>query len=501
MVRVIPGALALMLALALAVVTPQSVLASVSLTQLSSDPFTASTCTASALTNHHTEVEPDTFSFGSTIVATFQVGRIFDGGACAIGFATSTNGGSTWTNGLLPGVTKYSGGTFDRATDPSVAFDAKHGVWLISSLVLTETGGAHGVAILDSTSTDGLTWRTPFVTENTSTSPDKNWIVCDNTATSAFYGTCYTEWDDNGHNNKDFNSHSTNGGQTWSAPVSTRPAASVIGGQPLVQPNGTEAVPIDNGNETALGIYTSTNGGSSYGSAKTITSISHHTVGGNLREGALPSAEIDGAGTVYVVWSDCRFESGCPSNDLVLAKSSNLTSWTITKIPISLGTGAQDYVIPGIAVDKSTSGGSAHLVVTFYYQSATCNSISTCALNVGSVSSTNGGASWGAATTLTAGGIPQGWLATTSQGRMVGDYISTSFNSSGSAFGVFMTATAPSSGTNCSDVSDNCNEPAATTVSGLALGGSILPAAGKAGNTNNGVSWVLAASTGLLHAH
>jgi hypothetical protein len=331
MVRVIPGALALMVALALIVVTPQSVLASVSLTQLSSDPFTASTCTASTQTNHHTEVEPDTFSFGSTIVAAFQVGRIFDGGACAIGFATSTNGGSTWTNGLVPGVTKYSGGTFDRATDPSVAYDAKHGVWLISSLVLTETGGAHGVAILDSTSTDGVTWNAPFTTENASVSPDKNWIVCDNTATSPFYGTCYTEWDDNGHNNKDFNSHSTNGGQTWSSPVSTKPAASVIGGQPLVQPNGTEAAPIDNGNETSLGIYTSTNGGSSYSSAKSITAISHHTVGGSLRESALPSAEIDGAGTVYVVWSDCRFESGCTSNDLVMAKSSNLSSWTITR--------------------------------------------------------------------------------------------------------------------------------------------------------------------------
>jgi hypothetical protein len=166
-----------------------------------------------------------------------------------------------------------------------------------------------------------------------------------------------------------------------------------------------------------------------------------------------------------------------------------------------VGTGAQDYVIPGIAVDKSTSGGSAHLVVTFYYQSATCNSISSCMLNVGSVSSTNGGSSWGAATVITASGIPQGWLATTSQGRMVGDYISTSFNGSGSAFGVFMTATTPTSGTNCSDVPDNCNEPTDTTASGLALGGSILPVVGKAGNSNNGVDWVLAASTGLLHAH
>src|SRR5207302_4810667 len=96
--------------------------------QISTDPFTQATCKASATTNHHTEVEPDTFSNGSTIVATFQVGRIYDGGACAIGFATSTNNGGSWTSGLLPGITKYTktegSGPNDRATDASVAYDA-----------------------------------------------------------------------------------------------------------------------------------------------------------------------------------------------------------------------------------------------------------------------------------------------------------------------------------------------------------------------------------------
>src|SRR5213082_1391030 len=77
---------------------------------ISTDPFTQATCKASNTTNHQTEVEPDTFSNGSTIVAAFQVGRIFDGGACAVGFATSTNNGASWTNGLLPGITKYTGG-------------------------------------------------------------------------------------------------------------------------------------------------------------------------------------------------------------------------------------------------------------------------------------------------------------------------------------------------------------------------------------------------------
>src|SRR5690349_24527625 len=78
--------------------------ANVAVTQVSSDPFT------DAQAQHRTEVEPDTFSFGSTIVSAFQVGRVSGGGASDIGWATSTNGGTTWTNGFLPGITVTGGG-------------------------------------------------------------------------------------------------------------------------------------------------------------------------------------------------------------------------------------------------------------------------------------------------------------------------------------------------------------------------------------------------------
>src|SRR5882672_5369428 len=171
------AATALVLALAFTLAFPTLALANVSLTQISSDPFTAATCTASNTTYHHTEVEPDTFSNGSTIVATFQVGRVFDGGSCDIGFATSTNNGGAWTNGLLPGITTFQGGgIYNRVSDPSVAFDARHNVWLISSLALLGTSGA---AVLTSRSTDGgITWGNP-VTTNLTTGVDKNWIVCD----------------------------------------------------------------------------------------------------------------------------------------------------------------------------------------------------------------------------------------------------------------------------------------------------------------------------------
>lgn len=83
--------------------------------------------------------------------ASYRVGRVYDGGACAIGFATSTNNGASWTSGLLPGITNYTlgaAGPNDRATDASVAYDAAHNAWLVSSLTLLEAGGVHGNAVV-----------------------------------------------------------------------------------------------------------------------------------------------------------------------------------------------------------------------------------------------------------------------------------------------------------------------------------------------------------------
>jgi len=467
--------------------------------QISADPFTQATCKASSTTNHHTEVEPDTYSNGSTIVAAFQVGRVFDGGSCDIGFATSANNGSTWTNGLLPGITTFEGGTYDRVSDPAVAYDAKFGIWIISSLALKGTSGA-AVLVSQSKDSTGTTWNNPVAVHLASGSEnlDKEWIVCDDTASSSFYGNCYVEWDNNGAGNLLQMSTSTNGGTSWSAPATNN--TGVIGGQPVVRPDGTVIVPIDNANETAVGAFNSTNGGASWSAVTTIATIRHHTVAGNLREGPLPSAEIDGAGTVYVTWSDCRFRRSCRTNDLVLSHSLNATgtSWSsVSRVPIDATNSGVDHFIPGLAVNKATSGGSAQLGLTYYFYPS-----GTTQLSVGFISSTNAGSTWSTAQTITSG-MSTGWLATTSQGRMVGDYISTSYGSDNLAHGVFATASAPTSGTNCSDVPDNCVEPMDTFSTGLASG-SVSSAAdpvlfGGNGNGNANSLWNVVDNNGIKH--
>jgi len=440
--------------------------ANVTLLQLSSDPYTNTT------SQHATEVEPDTFASGSTIVSAFQVGRFFDGGASNIGFATSTHGGRSFTSGFLPSSTVFAtpAGFYQRASDASVAFDAKHKVWLISWLGIQSPSGP--VDVLVSRSTDGLNWSIPFVVNNDGHFNDKNWTVCDNTSSSPFFGHCYTEFDDNTLGDQIQMSTSSNGGVNWGPAQTTTNKAFGIGGQPLVQPNGTVIVPINGFTRFnfLISSFVSTNGGASWGPTHRVAVVAFRHPAGNIRASIpLPSAEMDASGKVYVVWSDCHFEPGCPASDLVLSTSTNGTVWSkVTRIPLDpVGSGV-DHFIPGLAVNRSTSGSSAHLAVTFYYYpNANCTA-STCQLDVGSSTSADGGARWASNTQL-AGPMTLSWLPNTTQGRMVADYISTSFVDS-SAFPAFAVASAPTSGgSDCATPNTLCDQPTFTVEGGLSM--------------------------------
>src|SRR5205823_2594199 len=104
-------------------------------------------------------------------------------------------------------------------------------------------------------------------------------------------------------------------------------------------------------------------------------------VAGGMRTSPLPSAEVDASGKVYVVWQDCRFRAGCSSNDIVISSSSDGKTWSaVSRIPIDTTTSTVDHFIPGIAVDPSTSGSTAHLGLSYYYFPVSNCTTSTCAL-------------------------------------------------------------------------------------------------------------------------
>lgn len=400
---------------------------------VSVDPYTNGT------SYHQTEVEPDTFSFGNTVMGVHQTGRFQDGGASNVGYVVSTDGGATWSSGFLPGTTVFANppGPWSRATDPSVAYDPEHDVWMVNILAMT---GTTGKAILVSRSTDGgFTFGNPVTVATAQGFQffDKNWITCDTTASSPFYGNCYTEWDDANNGNQLHVARSIDGGLTWTP--SAVPNASVLGGQPVVQPNGTVVMPIDNGFEGSVNSFVSLDGGASFQGPFPISFINAHQVAGNLRVHQLPSAEVDSTGRVYTVWNDCRFRSGCSSNDIVMSTSTNGQAWTpVVRIPIDPTNSTVDHFLPGIGVEPGTGGETAHLGLLYYYYPVSNCTANTCRLNVGYIESFDSGATWTTATKV-AGSMRNTWLPLTTQGYMVGDYMSTSF-AGGLAFPVFMVA-------------------------------------------------------------
>lgn len=408
--------------------------AQVGLRQLSQDTFSDST------SQHNTEVEPGVFTYGANIVTAFQVARIFGGGGSDVGFATSKDGGATWSVGYLPGITVYQGGMWNAASDASVAYDAKHGIWLISTLPISNTN-SNAVAV--SRSRDGLAWSNPiFVTK--AGDPDKNWIVCDNSPSSPYYGHCYQEWDRTATGDLLQMSTSIDGGQTWGPVRSTAESDAGIGGLPLVKPSGLVVVPFL-GLNGFVKAFTSADGGATWTQAINIASFINHAEAGGLRSAGLPSAAMNKGGQVWVSWSDCRFRTGCSANDIVYSRSWTGTTWSaVRRVPIDPTNSTVDHFITGMAVQPGSGGTTTHIGIAYYFYPVS-NCGSNCELYVGFIQSTTNGTTWSTAQTL-GGPMSLSWLPNTFSGFMVADYIGVGFGSSGKAFPIFALASAPVGG-------------------------------------------------------
>src|SRR5205807_786764 len=91
-----------------------------------------------------------------------------------------------------------------------------------------------------------------------------------------------------------------------------------------------------------------------------------------------------------------------------------------------------------------TSGSTAKIGLYYYfYPNANCTA-STCQLEVGYISSANGGSAWSTAQTM-AGPMSLNQIAATTQGSMVGDYISSSVTG-GKAVAIFAVGKTPTGG-------------------------------------------------------
>jgi hypothetical protein len=168
----------------------------------------------------------------------------------------------------------------------------------------------------------------------------------------------------------------------------------------------------------------STDGGVTF--TRTTVATLHAKDNDPMRAIALPSVDVDSAGTIYAVWHDCRFRPGCTANDLVLTTSPDGgITWTApTRVPVAPTSSPVDAFIPGLAADPARPGRLA--LVYAWYSTAACRA-GVCTLGIGFTTSPDAGATWTPPRRLHAQPFSTSWVPRAEGGRMVGDYFSTSY--------------------------------------------------------------------------
>ncbi|MEO6206109.1 MAG: sialidase family protein, partial [Mycobacteriales bacterium] len=313
----------------------------------------------------------------------FQVGRVDAGGDATNGYAVTFDGGKTWKNGYIPGLTTGRGGTFDRGSDSVLAFGPNNTVYYSSLIFNDVTDNAVQSAIVNNTSTDGgRTWGPVTVVQDDPGGGlnDKNWVVVDHgTETGHHHGRVYVVWD---RVAGVIAKYSDDQGKTW-VPASPVYTPNVYGSQgigsfPVVLENGdlfvafmaevappaVTAQPGDELAEAVSGVSKVTS--ATFPAAGTIPSgaalppavvASVATYTGNpirhQRAGSLLAADADPkTGRRYVVWEDARFRSDA-ANDALLSWSDDGIRWSA---PVRVNPGKLndnlDHYNPSVAVHQ-----------------------------------------------------------------------------------------------------------------------------------------------------
>ena len=302
----------------------------------------------------------------------YQEGRFADGGARSLTWAVSKNGGRVWREGAVPGLTHASGGAFEKASDPWVAF-GPGGRAYYASLLFNETSPENGIYV--STSEDGgRTWGPPVVVHNGDANnfEDKEAMVVDTYDDSPFRGRIYVTWDTVGENAQILRvARSEDGGRSFRPVVSVSGTGANFGALPLVGPGGVvHLVWMHATTNNNLRIVTSRSedGGVTWSPMTTVAPVLNVGVNG-LRTGQLPTAALDPrTGRIYVVWPDSFFSPGSgniigPDKIALVRSDDGGRTWTQRQ---KVSDRSNASFTPAVAVD-----GQGRVAVAYYGNSVT----------------------------------------------------------------------------------------------------------------------------------
>jgi len=273
----------------------------------------------------------------SNIVGAYQQDRWNDGGARGLVSSWTKNGGSTWHPVVIPGITKCSGGIYDRASDPWVSFGPTGNLYSLS--LSFDAFDNHNAIVANKSTNGGESWGPPLeVTADDTFGLDKQSITADPYNPNLVYAV----WDrflsppginanDHGKINarsyvqQAWLSRSTNGGARWEAPrVLYNPGthAWTIGSIVVVLPNAThdllDGLVITADHKTPLlgqhiAVVRSTDHGVTWDKKPTFIARIDPTFPGpvdpdnghGIRGGELPDFAVDPHnGNVYAAWDD-----------------------------------------------------------------------------------------------------------------------------------------------------------------------------------------------------
>lgn len=323
-----------------------------------------------------TQVEPDVAVDRANpdhVVSVFQEGRYPDGAAAAAGFATSRDGGRTWTTGELPGLTRAAGGAFERAGDHVVAF-GPDGAAVVATTAFDgqlKPDKRSAIAVIRSAD-GGSTWGRPSLVvddHDLNVFNDNPAVAVDTFASSPHRGRIYVAWIRERIHIHRFSSpivlsRSDDGGATWSGltPLSF-PPDNGQGTQVVVRPDGRVSVlwqrfGFQGGVQEV--VRTSNDGGTTFGPPVRISDVRWRESPGMRTGFGIASAAVDPiTGRMFVAWQDSRFRTG-GLNDAVLVASGDGIHWTV---PAPVGRPPGEPLADHLTPDVSAYGGA--VAVTF----------------------------------------------------------------------------------------------------------------------------------------
>ncbi|OUL68249.1 sialidase family protein [Paraburkholderia hospita] len=143
-----------------------------------------------------------------------------------LGVIYTQDGGASWFESELPLQPEW-----DAMTDPTVAFDSFGNAFLVGEPnrfhrdKVGTSQDLEGLGMVVYRSQDGgVTWQEP-VRLTTDTHDDKQWVICDNHPSSAFYGNVYIAW---GADSPLRFCRSTDHGVTWIGKGQEPPGTSLV---------------------------------------------------------------------------------------------------------------------------------------------------------------------------------------------------------------------------------------------------------------------------------